>query len=695
MQDLKAIRFIQGTKISHDYQGDQVKTFSYRELINLNSPAIGIPCRQNRLVIIDVDVIGPTHKVDGREFWQNFMNEYGVPPTYCVRTPSGGFHFYFRLPEAVNADTFQPPGQLAPGVDVKWNGWVGAPPTLGYEIHWGSVAHIQYLPPSIMAEFARVQHTRETKTFDGKPVGGALDLHRPFSPAQLHELKNRLEWMKSNGNLTRAEWRDGLFALKSGIDDPELLDEMVCAWTMNRAYVPGDENEARAIVARANKHGPVGPGSIFTIIRQVAQREGAPAVETPFTVQEILDRSKVQIGFDKQGNIRIEVSESNAAALMGAIFDDKTLYHDVRTDLYIYKGQSFSDADLVNMFLPILQSPAYGLGLEKFRKGVVSAGLDVLMAQRKRDPHTDYLKSLQWDGIQRIERFFVEYAGVEDTPYTRMVGLNFWTSLSARGIKPGIKFDSMVVLEGDEGIAKSSFVQAIGGEYTHAPSRKDCFDNLDSLRQMHQSVVVELPELIGIIGMDAETVKAFLAKPYDHIRALFARKAMKNDRGFIFIGTTNSQKYLSLAMGARRFWPIRIPAGQVVNMAAIKANRDQLFAEGMARFQDGHQFWNMPKELLDPIIEGRVMQEPLMGPIKEIIRELGLQWSTTDVYRRLEGAGYINRGLNSIIVSRIEDSLKRMGCERDSSGLWRNKQDVFTAFIGAMNQVQLTAESFI
>jgi hypothetical protein len=492
-----------------------------------------------------------------------------------------------------------------------------------------------------------------------------------------------MEWLQTNGTLSRSEWRDGLFALKAGIEDPQLLDEMVCRWTMNKSYVQGDEHEARSIVARATTIGGVGPGTIFKILNDVKIREGAPIVETPFTIQEILDRSRVHKRINKDGSLAVECSDSNAAALIGAIFDEKTLYHDTRSDLYIYKGKSYSDSELVSIFLPMLQSPAYGLGLEKFRRNTVASGLDVLMAARKRDPHREYVQGLQWDGVQRIEHFFTKYAGVPDSEYIRLVGTNMWTALAARSMDPGCKLDSMIILEGKEGIRKSSLIEAIAGGYTYAPIKKEFVNDLDVLRQMHQSVITELPELIGIVGQSPLQVKAFLAKPFDNIRNLYARKAMRSDRSFILMGTTNDEKYLALDMGSRRFWPVKIPAGSTININMVKEDRDQLWAEGIARWRDGHLYWNMPKELLAPIVEEKVVEEPLAGPIRECLESLGPTFMIVDIYRRLEAGGYVNKGLTSQTSYRIEQVLKRMGCEREG-GYWVNKKTVVSQLVQTM-----------
>lgn len=689
MRDLYAIRFLYDgkKKVSHDYEGKEVNLFSYYDLWQRGTPMVGLPCKQNRLVVIDVDVAGPTHQYDGREYWANFCRDFGIPATYTVQTPSGGVHYYFWLPESVNPDTFSPPDELALGVDVKWNGWIGAPPTEGYIPIHGDLTQVQICPPALMMEFSRLRQGGITKTFDVTDPNMKLEFHRPFTNDQLKEIWDKIHWLQQNASLSRSEWRDGIFALKAGIEDPGVLDQFLVAWSINKSYQQGDEEQARAIAAKADRNGPIGPGSIFKILNDVRIREGAPVPESPFTIQEIFDRSRVHKAILPNGSVRIEANESNAGALIGAIYDEKTLYHDIRSDLFIFKGRSYSDAELVNILLPQLQSPAFGLGLEKFRKAQVAGGLDVLMATRKRDPHAEYLKDLRWDGVRRIESFFTRYVGASDSEYMRLLGKNFWTSLAARGLEPGCKFDSMVILEGDEGIHKSSLISAIAGKkYTYAPSNKKCLSDLDDLRKMHQSVITELPELIGLVGMDELTVKNVLAKPSDHIRGLFAKKAMECERKFVFIGTTNDKKYLTAGMGKRRFWPVEIPRGTVIDIAAINADRDQLFAEAVQMFKDGYLYWYMPKELLEPFIESKIMEEPLKGPIAEIVSNIGNQFTTADVYKRLEMGGFVNKGYHSGIVNRIEYVLKRMDLDYD--GLqWRPTGPVVNRLIETMSAV--------
>jgi len=687
IQDLHAIRVLEGTKVSHDYEGKHIETFSYRDLINRGIPAIGIPCKMNRLLIIDVDVEGPTHKKDGREWWTKFATENGIPETYTVQSASGGFHFYFRLPESVNPDTFSPPAELAPGVDIKWNGWVGAPPTQGYSVIRGNVTTTVVAPPSLMAEISAKIKGRGTREFEFTGnYSDPLQLHRPFSPEQIIDLRHKIHWAQNCATLSRSEWRDGLFSLKAGVEDPQILHELAEKWTYNQSYQPGDEQQAFEIVERAERHGGVGPGTIFGILKNVAMRTGAPLVASPFSKNEVLDRSKVPMTLQQNGSFKVEPSESNASHIIGAMFDADMLYTDTRQDSYIYKGKPISDVELMHTLTPMLQSVPHGLGLEKFKMGLISGGMELLLNSRQVDPHEKWLQSLKWDGIQRIDTFWVNYVGVEDSEYIRAVGKNFWIALAARGLKPGIKFDSIFVLEGVEGIRKSSLVEAIGGEYTFTPSTDDLMDNLDDLRKMHQSIIVELPELMGLMGQKPTKVQAFITKPFDHIRALYAKRAMKKPRGFIIVGTTNNKRYLSLEMGVRRFLPIEIPkeAG-VINMGAIQADREQLFAEGVHRFKAGEPFHIVPMNDLKERVANKTLSEPLMGPIKDLTPMLGPEFRIADVYQRLELGGFIPRGLNAQVAKRIETALKTIGAQEfdtDSGPKWtlRSSEPVSTQY---------------
>lgn len=685
MNDLKAIRFISGTKISHDYQGSNVNTFSYRELVERRVESIGIPARQNRLFIVDIDVPGQSHQHDGREWWRIFSEEYGIPETYTVQSPSGGFHYYFRIPESIDLDRFKPPGRPKDqdgnpilGVDFKYNGWVGAPPTPGYTIANGNIATIEELPASFLAYLSTItQNIGASKSISFDPANPVLDLHRPFTDDQLESLRDKISWVRVNGELTRDEWRDGIFSLRAGIPDDSVLEEFCEIWSRNKSYVEGDEQVAFEMALRADRFGPIGPGTIFSIIDTIMARFGArPIIDggskqsSPWTRDEIFNRAQIPIAFDKSGNIKIEPSETNAGTLIGTMYSTEELYWDIKKDLYMFKGEPYSDVELANKFVPVLQSSSKGLGLEKFRYSTVHRGLDILMATRQVDPHKRYLQQLIWDGVPRLDNFFMTYTGVENTEYHRIIGKNFWVAMAARGLNPGCKFDSMLILEGKEGTRKSTFVQAIGGErYTYTPLSNRAFEELDELRKMHQSVIVELPELIGLINRPDEMVKAFLSTSTDDIRDLYARKARPNKRSFVLVGTTNSDKYLGATMGFRRFWPVRIPDHvESIDTEGIARNRDQLFAEAVQYYRDGYKYWDVPRHLIEKANSSKIMEDPIEQCIKTLIHD-DAPLQVYDIYQRLESIGYITKGLDIKMKRRIETALRSMNYG-ETDGVW-------------------------
>lgn len=672
--DLKAIRFVPNTKISHDYDGKEVDTFSYGHLIRNKIPYIGIPGRQNRLVIIDVDSAEQGgHKKDGREWWANFHKESGVPPTYTVRTRSGGWHFYFRLPEGMDPDMFSPPGQLADGVDVKYNGWVAAPPTVGYTVYWGSIADIAYVPPSLMAEFTRRKLSGAQKEFEHpEQHNSILNMHTPYSDEQIIELRRRIEWFQRNGTLSRDEWRDGLFSLKAGLDQrPDILEEFIVKWTTNASYQSGDEYQARDIVDRATPNGRIGPGTIYNILKGIEMRETAPIVSTSKSKEQIMDNAKVRWAQKGDGSLKISASESNAGSIVGAIFPVEELYYDIRQDQFMHQGQPISDAELVNTVTPMIQSEAYGLGIDKISKGVISQGIDILMHTRRIDPHVEYLKKLNWDGIPRIETFFPEYVGVKDNTYTRAVSRNFWVGMVARSMKPGTQFDYMVIIEGHEGIRKSSLLRAIAGDYFYAPSNSRAFKDLDELRNMHQSILVELPELVGLNGTDGRDVKNFLSMDQDSIRAPYAKKSVKKKRGFVFVGTTNEAQYLTDSMGDRRFWPLVVPRTvKCIDTDKVVKDRDQLFAEALVYYKTGKPFYEVPKQEHLQATLTRSINDPIKSIIQKFLEVSPGQETVEGIFSRLQSTGMLSGGLSYKNASRITQVLLNHRWE-EMDGYWK------------------------
>lgn len=203
----------------------------------------------------------------------------------------------------------------------------------------------------------------------------------------------------------------------------------------------------------------------------------------------------------------------------------------------------------------------------------------------------DWLEELAWDKHPRVDDFLRRAMGVDETKYSRAVSRNLWLSLAARVYDPGCQCDYMPILEGKQGIFKSKALRTIGGPWytsTHENvTHKDFFVCLEG------KMLVEIAELDAFGKAETSKIKEVLTTPSDYYRKPYAREAGDYKRACVFVGTTNQDSYLGDETGARRFWPVRCGS---IDLAYIVAQRDQLFAEAVARFKGGEPWHDMPRE---------------------------------------------------------------------------------------------------
>lgn len=204
------------------------------------------------------------------------------------------------------------------------------------------------------------------------------------------------------------------------------------------------------------------------------------------------------------------------------------------------------------------------------------------------DSAIQWVSGLKWDGVPRIERFFVDCFSVEDTPYSRAVGRYAWTALAGRALRPGCKADMTPVLIGGQGLRKTSGVQAM------CPTT-DAFVELaldihdDNLaRKIRGKLVGEIGELRGMAGKDGDAIKQWFSRTHEEWTPKYREYSVTFPRRLLMLGTGNNSEFLDDETGARRFLPMTVLG--LVDTARIARERDQLWAEGRAAFcSAGHE----------------------------------------------------------------------------------------------------------
>lgn len=202
-------------------------------------------------------------------------------------------------------------------------------------------------------------------------------------------------------------------------------------------------------------------------------------------------------------------------------------------------------------------------------------------------PVRDYLEALAWDGTPRLDAWAVAYLGAEDTPLHRNMAALWMISAVARIMQPGCKADHMLILEGPQGIRKSTALKVLASEPWFTDELAE-LGSKDAAQQMRGIWIIEMAELDAIGQADVSRIKAFLSRTTDRYRPPYERYVVTVPRQCVFAGTVNPDTYLRDETGNRRFWPLR--CGDI-DLDRLRCDRDQLWAEAVARYRAGAPWW--------------------------------------------------------------------------------------------------------
>lgn len=245
----------------------------------------------------------------------------------------------------------------------------------------------------------------------------------------------------------------------------------------------------------------------------------------------------------------------------------------------------WSDADLAS--LTAYLDRVYHI----FSPSKLKNALLTITAERSFHPIKEYLEGLPaWDGKKRLETLLIDYLGAEDSSYVRAVTRKTLVAAVARIYEPGIKFDTVLVLSGPQGIGKSMIFAKIGGIwFSDSLTISDMRDKTGA-EKLQGFWIMEIGEMNGIKKVEVETVKSFASRQDDKFRVAYGTVVESHPRQCVICGTSNSQHFLRDVTGNRRFWPVQVTGECDLHPWNMdKPLLEQIWAEALTLYNAGEE----------------------------------------------------------------------------------------------------------
>ena len=280
---------------------------------------------------------------------------------------------------------------------------------------------------------------------------------------------------------------------------------------------------------------------------------------------------------------------NNDEKLKGIVFNQLSDGMEIKGQVpWEHPGRFWRDADDAQLISYI--DLTYGtFSMRNYNIAVTKAADD-----RSYHPVREFLDALpQWDRVPRVDTLLIDYLGADDTPYVRAVTRKTLCGAVCRVLSPGCKFDTMLVLNGPQGVGKSTLISRLAGDWFSDSLNLSDTKDKTAAEKLQGYWIMEIGELAGLKKAEVETLRSFLSRQNDIYRASFGKRATPHLRQCVFFGTTNAEKgYLRDTTGNRRFWPVKTPGGSRKHSWEL-SNDDirQIWAEVLVYVKAGERLY--------------------------------------------------------------------------------------------------------
>jgi predicted P-loop ATPase len=532
------------------------------------------------LIVIDLDVHEERGE-DGADALWEWEREHGeLPETVSAKTGSGGVHLYYQANTPISSSV-----NTALGVDVRAEGgYVVAPPSVhpsGQPYAWDNSPE----------DFGVAPADERVLEFVKFVQGG--DLKRKVKFKLPKEIKEGCR------NTTLHKY--GSSMQSRGFSDAEIYAGLVGAnITACKPPLPQEDVD-----------------KIYQSVLGYEKGNGVPQEEADF-IRDKYDQI-IQRTFNCVMAIRKDESLSGRFG-----YDESAYTKTLRCPLPWDRSdcvREVRDSDYINLHCYLERK----WGLTKKQNAI-----DALVSECERnryDPVRSWLEGLEWDGTPRMDMLLPAALGADPNDYNVAVTRAFMFGAIARAMEPGVKFDYVMVLKGDQGLGKSTFLKNM------SPSDRWYLENLDTVEgdaaveKIRGKWIVEMAELMATKSMrGVESIKAFVTTRNDTIRPKYGRETEQRPRRCVIVGTTNSGHFLTDRTGNRRFLPVECgvypPAIDVFDEASMREYAAQAWAEAMERYRSGDYSLTMPRDLepeIERVREAYNEDDPRVGIIQRYL----------------------------------------------------------------------------
>jgi predicted P-loop ATPase len=268
-------------------------------------------------------------------------------------------------------------------------------------------------------------------------------------------------------------------------------------------------------------------------------------------------------------------------------------------------------------------------------------------------PVRQYLDGLEWDGVDRTLR---SYLGAEDSIYNNTICSLFLISMVARIFEPGCKVDYMLVLEGPQGVLKSTACRVLFSSEYFSDNLPDITLGKEAQQHLRGKWGIEIAELHAFNRAESTLLKQFITRRDEQYRPPYGHMEVLEPRQCVFIGTTNKDTYLKDETGGRRFWPV---VTGTIDIDSLRQDRDQLLAQAVFEYRVGLDWWPdhaFEDQHIRPQQDARYDQDAWFG---KVLANLATS-ATTTVAEVALGLGIETSRLDRPVQMRIANIMKEL-----------------------------------